>query len=98
METYSPLAISTSTVASACVSTSSVENTLVTPSSLMTGGKSKLSTVGLLLKSNPIERVPCRHVRQNYLIAHAQPRQHFHGVHRALAKLDLRARGAARKQ
>ena len=74
IETYSPRAISTLTFDSACVSTSSVENTFVRSCSLMTGGASiRVHTVPLLLKTNAIEGVPRRHVRQHDLIADVQP-------------------------
>src|SRR5437764_8920315 len=69
IETYSPRSISTLTFDNACVSTSSVAKTFVRSWSLMTGG----GVFGVmhptpLLKTNAIESVPRRHVRQHDLI------------------------------
>src|SRR5712672_1526305 len=73
METYSPRAISTSTCASACVSTSSVAKTLVIPCNLMTGGMDVM--LRFLLEADAIERIPRGHIRQHHLIADVESRQ-----------------------
>src|SRR5438034_4204002 len=83
----------------ACVSTSSVKNTFVTPSSLIS--TCPLSAMLRLLfafevclfQSNPVVCVVRRHVRQNHLIADFEAREDFHRVDRAAAQLDLRALG-----
>src|ERR1700687_1496551 len=96
IDTYSPRSIWTLTFESACVSTSSVEKTLVRSCSLMTGGGPfGFMRPPLLLKTNAIEGIPRRHVRQDDLIAHAQPGDDFYRIDRSATELDLRARRPA---
>src|SRR5215831_12663248 len=92
IDTYSPRAISMLMSSSACVSTSSVTNTFVSRSSLITGGRPRSFKGALLLKSDAIERIPVGHIRENHLIAGVQPRADFDDVDRRGAELHLHAR------
>ena len=81
--------------ASACVSTSSVKKTFVTPSSLIsTSDDVRLMESLLSLRMRYCSRmrstVPRRHVRQNHLVADVQPGDDFDGVDRAAPELHLR--------
>src|SRR5882757_4321437 len=90
IDTYSPRAISMFTSASACVSTSSVTNTLVRLCSLTTGG-GPLNSIALApqadlkvglyefisLKADAIELFPRRHVRENHLVSVSDAGEHF---------------------
>src|SRR5215212_11117675 len=91
IDTYSPLLICRWIPESACVSTSSVKNTFVTPSSLISACPFSAILCLLLFQANAIVGVVRRHVRQNHLIPDLQSRQHFNGVHRAFSELDLHA-------
>src|SRR5207253_1935712 len=104
IEMNSPCAISRWMPESACVSTSSVKKTLVTPSSRMTGCPleliaspyCRLSTVDCRLRSSqphPIERVPRGHVGKDHFVSGLQPVEHLDGVDRALAEAHLDAHG-----
>src|ERR1700722_2047927 len=95
IDTYSPRPMWTLTFDSACVSTSSVEKTLVRSCSLMTGGGSVPFMSPLLLKTDAIEGVPRGHVGEDDLIADGQPRDDFHGIDGGPAEFDLRARRPA---
>src|SRR6266850_741114 len=99
IETYSPRTISSVTSESACVSTSSVTNTLVRFRSFTTGGGPLNSMRWLLLKADAIERVPRGHVRQDDLISRVEAGGNFDGIDRAAPESDPRARrDAARLQ
>src|SRR5271167_1868435 len=71
--------------AKACVSTSSVTNTFVTPSKLIKafGSFAMKYPFRSLIQTDAVEGVLRRHIRQNYLIAHLQPVNHLDGIHRA---------------
>src|SRR4051812_29707038 len=71
IDTYSPRAMCRLTSSSACVSTSSVTNSLVRWSREMTGGTVEVGIMGplRLLQPNAIECIPRGHIRQNHLIA-----------------------------
>src|SRR5579863_8968366 len=71
--------------ASACVSTSSVTNTFVTPSRKIIDSAIAVSW-SKLVKSNSRILVLRRHVRQNHLIAHLQSVHHFDRGHGAAAE------------
>src|SRR5262252_6703784 len=93
IDTYSPWPISRCTPESACVSTSSVKNTFVTPSSLMTGWPLPFGFVlivsSLLPQTHPVVRVPRAHVREDHRVPDLQAAQNLHRVHGALAEPDL---------
>src|SRR6185436_20985477 len=98
IDTYSPCAISRCTPARACVSTSSVKKTFVTPSSLMTGCPFELMRFSPIplkksLQTHAVVRIPRAHVREDHAIPRLQSFDDFHRVDRALAELDLDARG-----
>src|SRR5512147_2417209 len=80
--TYSPGKTSRWTPERACVSTSSVWNTLVTPSSRISGATSFIS-----LDLQPVAAGVVRHVRDDHLFPGLQPLQDHHPVHRGLAQL-----------
>src|SRR6266545_667721 len=107
IETYSPRSTTRSMPASACVSTSSVRNTFVTPCSLINGSMSPpvrlkpdatmcpwplIASPWPLLQSHAIECVPRGHVRQDDFVASLQPGDDFHGVHRRSPQRHLDAR------
>src|SRR5437868_8311211 len=96
IDTYSPLLIWRWIPESACVSTSSVKKTFVTPSSLISAcpfSAISFSCVTRLLEPVAVVCVVCRHIGQDHLIADLQSREHFNGVHRALSELHLHAFG-----
>src|ERR1700752_3346847 len=88
IDTYSPRAISRCTPESACVSTSSVKKTFVTPSSLMTGCPFELMrfppSEKKSLQAHAIVRVPSTHVREDHAIPRFETFENFHRVDRAL--------------
>src|SRR4026208_1431349 len=71
IDTYSPLLISMLTLSRAWVSTSSVKNTLFTPSRTIS-----VSLMCVLSQSDLVNRVPVGHVRKDHLIAGGQSAQH----------------------
>src|SRR5258708_37078132 len=81
METYSPRLISMWIPASACVSTSSVMKTLVTPSRCISVGcpDSFISPLSLV-QSNSVVLVLRGHVGQNHLVATLQSIQNLYVV------------------
>src|SRR5438477_5461395 len=98
IDTYSPLSIWRWMPDNACVSTSSVKNTFVTPSSLMSA--CPVSAISFSCRASPtlfqpdaIVCVVCRHIGQDHLIADLESLQHFDRVDRAPAKLHLHALG-----
>src|SRR5262245_29240605 len=96
IDTYAPWAISRCTPERACVSTSSVKKTFVTPSSLMTGCPFELMrfppSPKKSLQAHAVVRVPSTHVREDHAIPRFETFDNLHRVHRALAELDLDAR------
>src|SRR3954451_23745923 len=96
---YSPLLISRWMPARACVSTSSVKNTLVTPSRWMSGcadvfivaplSAGRRARPTLTLQLYAVERIVLRHVGEDDLIAGVQPFDDFDGAHRCAAQLYL---------
>src|SRR5438270_13575154 len=79
---YSPLLISRWMPASACVSTSSVKNTLVTPSRWMSDCADVfIMTPSLAFDLDAIERIELRHVGENHLVARLQPLEDFNRAH-----------------
>src|SRR5437868_6377690 len=90
LETYSPCAISRWPPDSACVSTSSVKKTFVTPSSLMTGCPFVLMPLPSL-QPHSVVRVPRAHVGEDDPVAGPQALEDLDGVHGALAEADLHA-------
>src|SRR5688500_15939644 len=86
---YSPLLISRWMPARACVSTSSVKNTFVTPSRWMSDCADVFIWLLLAFKLHAIERIELGHVGQNDLIAGLQALDDLNRVHRGAAKLDL---------
>src|SRR5207253_9708629 len=103
IDTYSPLLIKRWIPESACVSTSSVKKTFVTPSSLISGCPFSAMPLSCrdercvsplsLLQSDPLVRVVRGHVGQNHLIPDLEAREHLDRVHRALPELHLHALG-----
>src|SRR6185436_11123024 len=93
METYSPFPISMWMPDKACVSTSSVKNTFVTPSSLISACLSSAMLISSLLQSNPVVGIVGRHVGQDDLIADLEARENLHGVHGTATELHLRPLG-----
>src|SRR3954469_17760778 len=87
---YSPLLISRWMPARACVSTSSVKNTFVTPSRWMSVCADVfIVSPSLTLELYAVECVVLRHVRQDDLVAGVQSLDDFDRVDRGAAKLDL---------
>src|SRR5258708_23250284 len=89
IERYSPFLMCRWMPASACVSTSSVTNTFVTPSRLIKAFGSfamYITFPNLLVQADAIMRIPGRHIRQYYLIANLQAIHNFDGVHRAASQ------------
>src|SRR5271166_4804985 len=74
--------------ASACVSTSSVTKTLVTPSRLIkaSGSLAILQSPFPLVQTNAVIGILRRHVGENHLVADVQPFPHFDGIHRAASQ------------
>src|SRR5579871_2632352 len=81
--------------ARACVSTSSVTNTFVTPSKLIKAFGSFAMNCSLslyapythrLVQTDAVISILCRHIRQYYLIAHLQAGDHFNRIHRTDAQ------------
>src|SRR5260370_23936892 len=86
IDRYSPFLICRWMPASACVSTSSVTNTFVTPSRLIKAFGSFAMYIPFqifLVQADTIVRIPRRHIRQYYLIADLQSIHNFDRVHRA---------------
>src|SRR3972149_8565855 len=79
----------------ACVSTSSVKNAFVTPSSLINGSALALMTMSLreyqpiLLEPDSIECIPCRCVGQDHLVAFFQPAANLDRIDRRPAEGHL---------
>src|SRR3954451_17510562 len=97
---YSPLLISRWIPARACVSTSSVKNTFVTPSRwmsdcadvfIMTPCRAGPVRSGLRLAFQlySIERIELGHVGENHLVARLQPFEDLNRVHRGATQFDL---------
>src|SRR4029450_3294674 len=102
MAMYSPVLISRWIPASACVSTSSVKKTLVTPSRWISVGAdvfivTPLSVVSLSLAgySKAVLRVLRGHIGQNHRVAGLQPLDDFDLVHGAASELHGRPDGLA---
>src|SRR5512134_2464839 len=97
IDTYAPWAISRCTPERACVSTSSVKKTFVTPSSLMTGCPFELMRFSPIplrsLQAHAIVRIPRAHVREDHAIPRLQTLDDLDRVDRALPQLDLDAHG-----
>src|SRR4051812_33799788 len=95
MAMYSPLLISRWIPARACVSTSSVKNTFVTPSRWMSDCADVFicAPCGWLRTSAfelyPVERIELRHVGQNDLVAGLESFEDLDGVHRGASELHL---------
>src|SRR5436190_22059274 len=84
---YSPLLISRWMPARACVSTSSVKNTFVTPSRWMSDCADVfIMTPWLAFQLYSIERIELGHVGENHLVAGLQALEDFNGDHRSAAK------------
>src|ERR1700686_3598435 len=82
IDRYSPFLMCRWMPARACVSTSSVTNTFVTPSKLIKASGSFAMKNPLSIQTDAVEGILRRHIRQNYLIAHLQPVDYLDRVHR----------------
>src|SRR4051794_35920896 len=99
IDTYSPFFISMWMPAKAWVSTSSVRNTLVTPSSLIREmslaliylSSLRYGTSSDLVQSNSIVGVLRGHIRQNHRFSNLQSLRNLDKIHRATAQLHLHA-------
>src|SRR5215208_4663928 len=92
---YSPLLISRWMPARACVSTSSVKNTFVTPSRWMSDCADVFIWLLLAFKLHAVESIELRHVGQDHLVAGLQPLDDLDRVHRGAAEFDLGRVGLA---
>src|SRR5215475_807017 len=100
MATHSPWCTVMCTLESAWVSTSSVRNTLVTPSRWSSrcpaaGGRLG-SLAGLRSRSSEphgVARIPCGHVGEDHPVTLGQPALHLDGVDAAPPERDLGALG-----
>src|SRR5436309_2348975 len=95
IETYSPFLISRWMPASACVSTSSVMKTLVTPSRWISEPLPLVPFIvfSLLVQANVVVPVPGGGVREDHLLAGGQAAHHLDGIDRAAAELDRHSPG-----
>src|SRR4051794_37215086 len=87
IDTYSPRRSSRCIPANACVSTSSVTNTLVTPSICSNASCAFILPV-LLLEADPVVPIHRRHIGEEDLISHFQSFNHFYRCDGCPSKLD----------